>query len=379
MSNAALAVTSDIALRTATASDVERLHFIEQQCFKNDRLSKRRMRFYVQAPHAEFVVAQLDNEVVAYALLLLRRGTQLTRLYSIAVLNEARGKGLADKLIAELEGRALARGKRFMRLEVSEDNAGAIAVYRRLGFKQFGMYTEYYEDKSDAIRMQKVLSYSSSSKRADIYPWYQQTTEFTCGPAALMMAMASVRHTLTMTQQLELSIWRKATTIFMTSGHGGCHPLGLALAAKETGFATDVWLNRQLPLFTDGVRSQHKKDILEVVEQGFAAEAVAAEIPLTISEWRLEQVEAELAQGAAVICLISTYAFDKRKAPHWVAITGMDEQCVYLHDPDPDEYGDLAAQQAVEYQHIPISRDDFVRLASYGKRKVRCAVVIHPA
>ena len=79
-----------------------------------------------------------------------------------------------------------------MRLEVSEDNKGAIALYQRLGFSQFGMYNEYYEDKSDAIRMQKVLNYPSSTAEVDVYPWYQQTTEFTCGPASLMMAMAQL-------------------------------------------------------------------------------------------------------------------------------------------------------------------------------------------
>mgnify|MGYP001258605877 CR=1 FL=1 len=360
--------------RKAELTDVTSLLAIEQQCFQSDRLSQRRMRFYVSAPHAEFVVAEKNGQLLGYALLLSRRGTQLTRLYSIAILPEARGQGIAQRLIAELETCALARGKRFMRLEVSEDNTGAIALYKQLGFKQFGMYTEYYADKSDAIRMQKVLSYSTDALRNDIYPWYQQTTEFTCGPAALMMAMANLNASYIMTQKQELAIWRRATTIFMTSGHGGCHPHGLALAASDAGFRATIWQNRALPLFTDGVRSKFKKNIIEVVEQQFADEVSQLAIDVNVSDWRLNDIERAIAGGASVICLISTYAFDKRKAPHWVAVTGMDDRCIYLHDPDPE----LFVEQ-VEYQHIPVARDDFLRLASYGKRKIRSAVVIHPA
>ncbi|WP_372621833.1 peptidase C39 family protein, partial [Alteromonas stellipolaris] len=32
--------------------------------------------------------------------------------------------------------------------------------------------------------------------------------------------------------------------------------------------------------------------------------------------------------------------------------------------------------QRVEFQHIPVARDDFVRLASYGTRKVRTLVLL---
>jgi hypothetical protein len=70
------------------------------------------------------------------------------------------------------------------------------------------------------------------------------------------------------------------------------------------------------------------------------------------------------------LCLISTYAFDKKKIPHWVAVTGADTHCYYLHDPDASE------GQVVEYQHIPVAREDFLRLASYGMRKIRTLVLL---
>ena len=375
---------SNVVLRVATLQDLASLQHIEQTCFTTDRLSKSRFKFYIDAQHAELIVAEREpssenakhdknkqgvNSIVGYGLLLLRRGTQLTRLYSIAVLPEARGLGVAEKLINSLGERALLRGKRFMLLEVAVGNAGAIALYKKLGFSQFGMYTDYYDDHTDALRMQKVLVPSKSVK-PEIYPWYQQTTDFTCGPSALMMAMCALNNRYEMTQEKELSLWRTATTIFMMSGHGGCHPVGLALAAVNEGYAAKVVINRDVPLFVDGVRDANKKEIVENVEQQFMAEARKKGISVEISDWRVDVIDQTLKAGGAVLCLISTYAFDKKKVPHWVAITSCDSHCYYLHDPDASE------GQPVEYQHIPVAREDFLRLASYGTRKVRTLVLL---
>ena len=375
---------SNVVLRVATLQDLASLQHIEQTCFTTDRLSKSRFKFYIDAQHAELIVAEREpssanakhdkneqggNSIVGYGLLLLRRGTQLTRLYSIAVLPEARGLGVAEKLINSLGERALLRGKRFMRLEVAVGNAGAIALYKKLGFSQFGMYTDYYDDHTDALRMQKVLVPSKSVK-PEIYPWYQQTTDFTCGPSALMMAMCALNNRYEMTQEKELSLWRTATTIFMMSGHGGCHPVGLALAAVNEGYAAKVVINQDVPLFVDGVRDTNKKAIVENVESQFMAEARRKGISVEISDWRVDVIDQTLKAGGAVLCLISTYAFDKKKVPHWVAITSCDSHCYYLHDPDASE------GQPVEYQHIPVAREDFLRLASYGTRKVRTLVLL---
>lgn len=365
------AESSALTIDKVTPDDVAALWALEQQCFETDRLSKRRMRHYATASNAEFIVAREQGEVLGYALLLLRRGTLLTRLYSIAVAPAARGKGVAQALITHLEGRALSRGKHFMRLEVAEHNHAAIRLYGQLGFRQFGVYPGYYSDAANALRMQKSLVRPVSSRNADAYPYYQQTTEFTCGPAALMMAMAQQRSQVSLTQQHELQLWRHSTTIYMTSGHGGCHPVGLALAAKGEGFSCEVWLSHSLPMFVDGVRSEHKKQIVAVVEAGFADQAVQAGLPVTYGDWRIDELEHRLRQGASVVCLISTYAFDKRKAPHWVTVTRMDEQCVYIHDPDDHDY-----DAQVEHQHVPVAREEFMRLASYGRRKFRAAIII---
>jgi ribosomal protein S18 acetylase RimI-like enzyme len=371
---------SSIVVRNAEISDVSSLLHLEACCFQTDRLSARSFKHHIRSEHAELVIAetvsfsktlQLDDtpEILGYALLLLRRGTQLTRLYSIAVSPHARGKGVAVALIRCLEEVAKTRGKPVMRLEVSGNNHEAIALYNKLGFVTFGMYENYYADQSNAIRMQKRLS-AGKPLRHGVYPWYQQTTDFTCGPAALMMAMHHLDKTIPMHQQMELEIWRKATTIYMTSGHGGCHPIGLGLAALTEGFKVKVLINQPNVLFVDGVRSAHKKAVITQVEKIFHNHAQQANMPVLTVNWGLEEIEDALKQGSAVLCLISVYALNKKKAPHWVTVTGYDRHCFYLHDPDADNKASL------EFQHIPVARDDFLRLACYGKRKIGALVII---
>ncbi|MDC8831778.1 GNAT family N-acetyltransferase/peptidase C39 family protein [Alteromonas gilva] len=363
-----------LTLRSATVADLDALVTLENSCFANDKLSRRSLRHYVQASSAELVVIEQQGNLLAYGLLLFRRGTLLTRLYSLAVAEIARGQGLAEKVIGELELRASQRGKRYMRLEVAEHNHGAIRLYRRLGFLPFAVTAHYYEDDATAIRMQKALPLNTAGKSLRECPWYQQSTAFTCGPASLMMAMAMVEPDLPMNQSEELAIWRTANTVYMTSGPAGTHPLGLAMAAIERGFEAKVYLSHEGPLFIDGVRNEHKRQTLIAVENDFFQQAEAQQLPVFYTDWFAALDQEANASDRALLCLISTYRLDRSKAPHWVVVTGTDEHCVYIHDPDPDT--DAAGSGMLDYQHIPVARDDFQRMASYGKRRVQAAVVI---
>ena len=93
-------------------------------------------------------------------------------------------------------------------------------------------------------------------------------------------------------------------------------------------------------------------------------------MPVDIGAWHLDDIDHSLTANRAVLCLISTYAVDKKKAPHWVVITGADSLCFYLHDPDADTHNKM------EFQHIPIAKEDFLRLATYGSKKISALVII---
>ncbi|MFY8327994.1 GNAT family N-acetyltransferase/peptidase C39 family protein [Pseudoalteromonas sp. ZZD1] len=364
-------VTVDVVLRVATGNDLIALLEIEQQSFSQDRLSARSLKRWISAKHGILLVAQLHNQIIGYGLVWCHKGTRLARLYSLAVMPHLQSKGVAQKLLIALERVSAERGRVFMRLEVAVNNIAAIGLYEKHGYRVFGQYSDYYHDHSDALRMQKNIRSTHELAFTRQTPWYQQTTEFTCGPAALMMAMSSLNKSQ-LSQVNELAIWREATTIFMTSGHGGCHPLGLALAALKRGFNADVLLNTRDSLFIDGVRSENKKAILHTVHNQFVIEAINQQLNVKYQDLSLEHIECWLAAKMAVLLLVSTYQFDGKKSPHWVCVTHLDEHCLYVHDP----FCEIDKQLAIDCQHVPIARADFSKMAAFGSNRLKTAIAL---
>ena len=68
-------------------------------------------------------------------------------ILTIAVEAGWRGRGVGRALMAEMLRRAANAGARAMFLEVDEDNAAALALYRRLGFVKVGERPGYYRRK----------------------------------------------------------------------------------------------------------------------------------------------------------------------------------------------------------------------------------------
>jgi ribosomal protein S18 acetylase RimI-like enzyme len=363
-----------IHIRPAAEGDLNGLLALENACFATDRLSRRSFRHWIQASHCAFLVAESDGQLVGYGLILFLRGTILARLYSIAIDPARRGAGIARLLISEGEALAEEHGCVFLRLEVNVDNPAAIGLYQSLGYQPFGIYPHYYEDNNDALRMQKCIRKVPQRESNREIPWIQQTTDFTCGPAALMMAMCGLNEKCRPTIHEELQIWREATTIFMTSGHGGCHPVGLALAAQQRGFEVEVWLNREGPMFVDSVRDERKKRVIELVHDDFLAEAGRRGVELHYREFSDQDLEQAFRDGAIPIILISTYRLDGRKAPHWVTLSGFDDDCLYVHDSDPDPEEQSAS--GLDSQYLPIARGDFVKMSRFGRSQLRTAVVL---
>lgn len=361
----------------ALHSDLPALVMLEEASFEGDRLSKRRFKHWLTADNGILLVARQGALLVGYGLVLLHKGTRLARLYSIATDKCVRGQGVGAALLRELEQRAEQAGRLFMRLEVAKQNSHAISLYRQLGYRVFGEYSDYYEDHSDALRMQKRIRFVESVPASKIIgykevAWFKQNTDFTCGPSALLMALSCLDDRVGLSQEVELDIWREATTIFMTSGHGGCHPIGLALAAQRRGYQASVMINTEAPLFVEGVRTDHKKNVMTLVDQQFKTKATTEGVNVEYGEVGLNHIQAWLKSGYAVIVLISTYRLDGRKAPHWVTVTAMDDICLYVHDPDLDE----KTQVSFDCQHVPIARDDFTKMQTFGRNKMRTAVAI---
>lgn len=363
-------------LRKAVAADISRLLEIEVGSFATDRLTRRSFKYLLSRGHAVTLVETEAELITGYVLVLLNAGTSLARLYSLAVAPDRRGRGIAQRLLAAAEAAAIEQGSAYLRLEVRPDNTEAITLYKRAGYREFGIYDDYYEDHMAALRLERRLIPTTDPPRSPdlpTVPYYSQTLDFTCGPAALMMAMKALAPMLDLDRTLELRLWRESTTVFMTSGHGGCGPHGLALAAWRRGFDVELCVNDDQALFLDSVRSEDKKEVMRLVHEDFLGEIAATGIRVHHRTLTAVDLAAAVGEAAIPIVLISSYRLYRAKFPHWVVVTGADDRFIYAHDPlvEPDQHN-----SALDRINMPIARKDFEHMARYGKALLQASVIL---
>jgi len=361
-------------IRNAVLDDLDQLEALENICFTTDRLSRRQLRYLLTKGKASLLVMEdaASPRLIGYVAVLISKATSMARLYSIAVHPEMQGKGIGNRLMQAAEDAAWEHQRAYMRAEVRKDNKASLAMFERLGYRRIGEWHDYYEDHMDAWRLEKRLHPDVSPQLSEV-PYYQQTLDFTCGPAALMMAMHALDPALPMERTLELRLWREATTIFMTSGHGGCGPYGLALAAASRGFEVEVYVNDTGILLAETVRSDDKREVMRLVQEEMLEELEHYHVPIHHGSLSLEEIEARLCDGRMVLVLISSWMIYGELEPHWVVMTGFDDYFVYMHDPFVDEPLGETPSDSI---NMPIQKDQFVRMSRYGKAGLKAAIVL---
>lgn len=144
-------------LRRARAGDLEALVALEQASFAGDRMSARQWRRHIASQRAIVIVASEGGHLLGAALAFVHAAHDIARLYSLATAEDARGRGIGDRLVEAVERAARVAGRRRLRLEVREDNTPAQRLYEGRGYRRIGRRTGYYEDGEDALRYEKVI------------------------------------------------------------------------------------------------------------------------------------------------------------------------------------------------------------------------------
>jgi GNAT superfamily N-acetyltransferase len=91
------------------------------------------------------VVARIDGRTVASGQ--VTREDSLAGLYDMVTTQAMRGRGIATSIVAVLLTWARERGATQAYLQVNEDNAAALAVYRKFGFRT--VYAYHYRARPD--------------------------------------------------------------------------------------------------------------------------------------------------------------------------------------------------------------------------------------
>lgn len=366
------------SFRAARKSDLTALSELEQRCFSSDQLSRRSFSHFIQSTQANLSVMEQteagQTRILGYLLLLFRRGTNLARLYSIAIDPDFRGRGLAKLMMIEAEAQARLREAAFLRLEVRIDNKIAVELYRKAGYHPIAKLPGYYEDGGEGVRLEKSIRRQRTSN-APVTRYYQQTTPFTCGPASLLMALQRFDANYTGNAQEELRIWRESTTIYMTSGHGGCSPQGLALSAVARGLKVELYSDPPGVPFIEGVRDPGKKRVIEIVHEDYKSRLPDAGVKEHNQLLGPEDLVTAVQQGHLAICLISTWRLNRNRAPHWVLISGADSGHLYICDPDY-EYEPWHTE--LDYLDVPITPTEFSLMARYGRNRLHATLLLSP-
>jgi len=149
-------------IRRAVVDDIAALVDIENASFPGNRLDRRRFRYLLTQANAVTLVDVADDAegdaIRGYLLLLLRADSSVARVYSVATHPAHLGTGAAARLVTAAERCAGARQCAALRLEIREDNAASLALFRTRGYAVFGRHAAYYHDGMAALRLQKPLA-----------------------------------------------------------------------------------------------------------------------------------------------------------------------------------------------------------------------------
>lgn len=163
---------------------------------------------------------------------------------------------------------------------------------------------------------------------------YYQTTEFTCGPAALMMAMAALDPSFVPDRLEELKIWRESNLVFMGDDQPGCGPYGLARAAIKRGFDVDIYEHEARNLFRIWTRTAEEATAQALLDSHDRRRALEQGCRIHQAPLSRALIERLIGEGRQLITLTS-----EGLVGHWVIVHDLADRNVFVIDPDRDYAG----------------------------------------
>jgi ribosomal-protein-alanine acetyltransferase len=148
----------EITIEAVSIKLIDTLYKIEKQCFEQEAFTKQQLTYlltdyntirlaaFVNGKIAGFVIAHVDIE----------RKVLFGHIITVDVTPTYRRQGIAQKLLQETEATFKGHGIKECRLEVREDNAVALNLYRKLGYKKVSTLGRYYGN-ANGLYLKKTL------------------------------------------------------------------------------------------------------------------------------------------------------------------------------------------------------------------------------
>jgi [ribosomal protein S18]-alanine N-acetyltransferase len=148
----------DVKIETATIKLLDKLCEIEEECFDQEAFTKRQIAYLLTDYNTVALVAKANNEIAGFiiAQVEVEETTSYGHIITINVASTYRRKGIAHKLLQEIESLLKQKGIPECHLEVREDNNTAIKLYQNSGYQKIGKLEKYY-GKKHGLYFKKAL------------------------------------------------------------------------------------------------------------------------------------------------------------------------------------------------------------------------------
>jgi ribosomal-protein-alanine N-acetyltransferase len=145
----------EVTLREYRPGDWERMYALDVQCFAPEfQFSRRVMRGFAEAPGALSLLAEAAGGLVGFCMVQMEEQL-LGYVVTLDVAAAWRRRGLARRLMAEMEAKVGAAGGVGMALHVFTGNEGAMRFYESMGYGRVGRAEGFYGKGLDALVYRK--------------------------------------------------------------------------------------------------------------------------------------------------------------------------------------------------------------------------------
>ena len=127
---------------------------IDQLCFPKGMVyTKRDFQRLLEKKGSYTVVAELNEQIVAFGITLTNTAEKKMHLVTLDVLPSLQGKRIGSLLMNHIFNCACLDKIKSIDLEVAEDNPKAVRFYRGQGFRTVRRLKKYYVNNRDALLM----------------------------------------------------------------------------------------------------------------------------------------------------------------------------------------------------------------------------------
>jgi ribosomal-protein-alanine N-acetyltransferase len=145
---------SQFSIEPATWRDLTALRTLEHACFGRDAWPLFDLIGVLAFHGIVRLKAVVDGGMVGFIAGEVRRGERVAWISVVGVLPEYRRQGIGLALMRACESRLTVPT---VKLSVRASNQAAIELYLSIGYAKAGTWTEYYQDREDALVMEKSL------------------------------------------------------------------------------------------------------------------------------------------------------------------------------------------------------------------------------